>query len=156
MHRRLVFIPIERTELAAIAGRIQLTDREAHTVTPALIDALGYRPEDTEEAEYAALVLASVAALSRFGERLVLVAEVPPQAVSAGDDPANGHCRVSEVTPGAITCWFEEEDGVDATTAARAAKGRSLDDAWDQDAVSALIQGHQLLWNDVVEYRAQA
>lgn len=155
MERRLVFIPVDRAELAVIAGQSRLANRDAHTVTPELIDALGYRAEDTEETEYAALVLASVSALSRFGQRVVLVAEVPAQLVSPGDDPANGGCRVAEVPTGAITCWFEDEAGVDVAAAASVAHGRSLDEAWEQDAVASLVHGHQLLWNDVVEYRPQ-
>jgi len=80
-----VFIPIARDELAAIDGSVQLTDRAAYHVTPELLVALDYRIGQEEDAEYAALVIASVAALTRFGERLVLVAEVDDDRIEVGD-----------------------------------------------------------------------
>ena len=66
MTKELVFIPIARDELAAIDGSVQLTGRAAHRVTPELLAALGYTAGQEEDAEYAALVLVSVAVLTRF------------------------------------------------------------------------------------------
>lgn len=152
MQRRLVSVPIAQAELSAITGDPVLTERVAYTVTPELLAALEYRPQDTEAAEYAALVLASVAALSRYGQRLVLVAEVPEQLVQPGSDPANGECRMAEVPTGAITCWFSDEPDLDVSAAAAAAHGLSVDDAWEQPSVAELINTHQLLWSDVAEY----
>lgn len=147
-----MFIPVAGDELAAIDGSVQLRDRVAHTVTPELMAALGYGPGETEDAEYAAMTLASVTALARHGARLVLVAEVPPEAVSAGADPENGDCVVAAVDSREITCWFAEAPGVDPAGAAAAAKGLHIDVAWDFPEVQELLQ-HDLLWNDVVEYR---
>lgn len=67
MTKELVFIPIARDELAAIDGSVLLTGRAAHHVTPELLAALEYTAGQEEDAEYAALVLASVAALTRRG-----------------------------------------------------------------------------------------
>lgn len=153
MQRRLVFIPISRQELRAITGEIPMRERTGYTVTDELMAELGYEPAHTEDAEYAALVLASVGALSRFGERLVLVAEVPAAMVTTGVDAANGECRVAEVQPGWITCWFSDEDDADVAGAAAAAEGLSIDEAWEQAEVSDLIHAHQLLWNDVEEFK---
>ena len=99
----MVFIPIARDELAAIDGSVQLTDRAAHHVTPELLVALGYRVGQEEEAEYAALMIASVAALTRFGERLVLVAEVNDSLIMNCDDLENGACILTRVVPEAMT-----------------------------------------------------
>lgn len=153
MDRRLVFIPIRREELDAIEGVTDLSGRSAHTVTPELLEALEYAPAQSEDAEYAALVIASVAALAAFGERLVLVAEVPGASVAEGHDVANGECRVSHVPPTAITCWFSEAGEVDVADAVAAAKGLDIDTAWDFPQVQELLQGNDLLWNDVEEYR---
>lgn len=125
MQRQLVFIPISAGELDAITGATRMRDRPAYTVTPELLDALGYGPDALEDAEYAAMVLASVAALARSGARLVLVAEVASNSVLSGEDVANGECILSELDPAAITCWFSEADDVDVTDAAAAAKDRS-------------------------------
>ena len=153
MTRELVFIPVARDELVAIDGSIQLTGREAHRVTPELLAALGYTAEQQEDAEYAALVLASVAALTKFGERLVLVAEVAGSLVVSGDDLENGACIVARVAPEAMTCWFSEAPGVDTSVAAAAARGLDIDTAWGFDEVQELLRDSDLLWNDVEEYR---
>ncbi len=151
MQRRLVFIPIGVGELDAIEGVTDLSGREAHTVTRALLEELGYAPDDSEDAEYAAMVLASVSALSRFGARTVLVADVPADAVAEVRDSVNGDCVVSAVPASAITCWFSDAPDVDTTAAAAAARGLDIDLAWGLGAVQELLE-HDLLWNDVVEY----
>ena len=153
MSKELVFIPIARDELAAIDGSVQLSDRAAHHVTPELLVALGYRVGQEEEAEYAALVIASVAALTRFGERLVLVAEVDDSLIMNGDDLENGACILTRVVPEAMSCWFSEAPGVDASTAAVASRGLDIDTAWGFDEVQDLLRESDLLWNDVEEYR---
>lgn len=153
MAKELIFIPIARSELGAIDGSLSLKQRPAHRVTPELLAALEYSPEQQEDAEYAALVLASVAALAAFGERLVLVAEVEPTLVTAGEDLSNGACVVEVVRPQAMTCWFSEAPGMDSTGAAAAARGLDIDTAWGFDEVQDLLRGSDLLWNDVEEYR---
>lgn len=156
VERHLVFIPLAAAELPAIMGEVELRDRPAHRVTPELLADLGYGAGAEDEAEYAALVLASVAALARYGERLVLVAEVPIASVRPGDDPANGECVVDVVEPSAMTCWFSEAPGVDVADAAAAAKGLDIDTAWDFPEVQSLLELGDLLWNDVEEYRRTA
>lgn len=153
MQRQLVFIPIRADELDAIAGATALTGRSAHTVTPELLDALEYTQDQLEDAEYAAMVIASVAALSKYGRRLVLVAEVPAAQVRPGTDPGNGQVEVREVPPAAITCWFSEAEGVDFADAAAAAAGLDVDTAWDFPQVQELLHANDMLWNDVEEYR---
>lgn len=153
MTKELVFIPIARDELAAIDGSVLLTGRAAHHVTPELLAALEYTAGQEEDAEYAALVLASVAALTRFGERLVLVADVDTSLIASGDDPENGACVLTRIAPEAMTCWFSEAPGVDTSTAAVASRGLDIDTAWGFDEVQDLLRESDLLWNDVEEYR---
>lgn len=153
--RQLVFVPLDRTELDAIQGLSQLRDRPAHRVTPELIEELGFDDDHQEDAEYATLVLASVAALAAHGERLVLVAEVDRSLISPGEDLANGACVVTRVPQAAMTCWFSDVDEVDPAPAAAAAKGLEIDLAWEMDEVQQLLHGHDLLWNDVEEFRRQ-
>ena len=155
MERQLIFVPVARTELDAITGQSQLRDRPAHRVTPELLEELGIEPDQQEDAEYAALVLASVTALAAHGERIVLVAEVDSSFIAPGEDPDNGGCVVSRVPQAAMTCWFSDADDVDPTAAAAAAKGLEIDIAWEMDEVQQLLHAHDLLWNDVEEYRRQ-
>ena len=53
--KELIFIPIARSELGAIDGSLSLKQRPAHRVTPELLAALEYSPEQQEDAEYAAV-----------------------------------------------------------------------------------------------------
>lgn len=149
----LVFIPIRREELGAIDGSVTLHNRVAYRVTPELLTALDYTPEQREDAEYAALILASVAALAAHGERLVLVADMAPALVSQGRDVDNGECVLGEVPQRSLTCWFSEAPGTDWTAAAAAAQGLDIDTAWGFEEVQDLLSGSDLLWNDVEEYR---
>lgn len=86
--KQLVFIPVSPNELSVLSGSPELTDRKAYTVTPDLLDELDYTADMTEDAEYAAMVLASVAGLADHGTRLVVVAEVDSQLVQPGEDSA--------------------------------------------------------------------
>ncbi|MBK7820372.1 MAG: hypothetical protein IPJ61_04675 [Tessaracoccus sp.] len=153
MKRQLVFLPIAASEMDVLSGEIAVADRVAYTVTPRLLEELGYGENDSEDAEYAALVLASVAALTTHGERLVVVAEVDPALVRAGDDPDNGQIVLTSCPASAITAWFADEPGTDVADAAALSKGLTIDEAWDLPQVQALLHEHDLLWNDVVEYR---
>lgn len=153
MKRQLVFLPIAAEELDLLGEGPGAGQRVAYTVTPELLDELGYDEADSEDAEYAALVLASVAALTRYGQRWVIVAEVDPGLVQPGDDPANGEVLLSQCPRAAMTAWFCEEPGVDVADAAAIAQGLSIDQAWEQPQVQELLSSHDLLWNDVVEYR---
>ncbi len=147
----MVFVPIQEAELAAISGKTALTDCLAHRVTPELLAALGYDEAQQEEAEHAAMLLASIAALSYYGARLVLVAEVAADLVSPAPESANGQCRISRIDAEAIIAYFTEDPNTDVAQAAAAARGLSIDEAWEQAAVQELLL-HDLLWNDVTEY----
>lgn len=153
MNRQLVFVPIAESELDVLGGTPLGGDRRAYAVTPELLAELGYGPAEAEDAEYAALVLASVAGLAAYGVRLVVVAEVDPALLTVGADPANGEVVLAELPTGAITSWFTDEPGTDVTDAAASAKGLSIDECWELREVQTLLNGHDLLWNDVVEFR---
>ena len=155
MKRQLVFIPISADEAGVLGGDPTLRQRVAYTVTPELLQELGYDESESEDAEYAALVLASLAGLSAHGTRLVVVADVDAAQVRPGDDPANGQVVLDEVPHSWITAWFADEPGTDIADAAAIARGLTIDEAWDLPQVQELLQHHDLLWNDIVEYRRE-
>lgn len=146
MTKTLIFVPVSPSD-AADAASGTLTDRRGFTVTPELLAMLGYDESLREDAEYAAMVIASVAGLADNGERIVLVAEVDPVNVVEGTDPTNGEVRVTELPASSIVAFFTDEPGVDVSAAAEAARGRSVDDAWDAPAVQALLGDCDLLWH---------
>lgn len=153
MPRRIVFIPVASPELSAFDGDPVIMNRRAYTVTPDLMAELGYEPSATEDAEYAALVLASVAGLAAYGERVVIVADVPPELIAPGEDSANGECLLTSCPPSAMTSWFCDVPGLDVSAAATAARDCAIDQAWELAEVQELLHAHDLLWNDVAEYR---
>lgn len=132
----------------------QLTlPRTCYAVTPQLLDELGYEESAAEDAEYAALVLASVAGLATHGARIVVVAEVDAGLLQPGDDPGNGQIVLTDLPTQAITAWFEDEPGTDVTDAAAISCGLTIDQVWETAEVQDLLNNHDLLWNDVVEFR---
>lgn len=133
-----------------LTGEVPVEQRRAFTVTRDLLDELGYTADMSEDAEYAAMVLASISGLIEFGERVIVVAEVDAALVEAGEDSANGECLLVRCPHEAMTAWFEDASGVELPTVPA---GSSIDDAWELPEVQALLQEHDLLWNDVVEYR---
>lgn len=152
MNRQLVFVPVSEPELDCLAGAPLGADRIAYTVTPELLAELGYSESEAEDAEYAALVLASVAGLSTHGVRLVVVAEVDRSLITPGEDLANGQVVLAELPTKSITAWFADEPGTDIADAAAISKGLGIDLSWDLEQVQELLNEHDLLWNDIVEY----
>lgn len=133
-------------------GRLALP-RAAYTVTPELLVELGYEESASEDAEYAALVLASVAGLTAHGVRIVVVAEVDPSLLRKGEDPGNGQVEILDLPAASITAWFEDEPGTDVTDAAAISHDLTIDQVWEMNEVQDLLNNHDLLWNDVVEFR---
>ena len=154
MKRQLVFVPVSAAELNVMDGGDVVLPRPAYTVTSELLDELGYTAKETEDAEYAALVLASVAGLATYGTRLVVVAEVDSALVGQGDDPLNGQVVLSDLPSRSITAWFTDEPGTDVSDAALISHDLTIDEVWETHEVQELL-AHDLLWNDVVEYRRE-
>jgi len=107
----LVFVPVSTADRSGVAAGHPLGQRRAHAVTPELMAALEYGPEALEDAEYAAMVLASVTGLSQFGERVVLVADLDEAAVHPAADAANGEVVVDEVSPSQVQSFFPRRPG---------------------------------------------
>ncbi len=163
MERQLTFLPVSRAEAASLAGGARLpAPRQAFAATDALFISQGLAPDKEEEGEYAAMVLGSVWGLSHYGERVVLVAELPPDLVSDPEiddaEADNGAVAVSTVPPDAVVSWFADEPDADTAVraAAEAAKGLSIDEAWELDPVQALVTGHDLLWHSAEELHVLA
>lgn len=144
-----VFLPASAEDLRGLASA-PLAERVGYAATPALLAALGYGPDEVEDAGFAAMLSASVAALTRQPYRLVLAAAVP--TVDDLRDDA-GACRVPGVTRAQVTALYvDEPEAAPAVAAAHAAvAGMALAEAWDDAAVQALLEAHDLLWYDAAE-----
>lgn len=141
---QMVFIAADSAAQALQAG-------VGHAPTPALREA--FDVTDPEEAEYAALVLASITALATLGRRFVIAAEMTPDQLDDSADTGNGEVTIRGLRRSQIVSWFtdEEPDHAEVKAAAAAASGLSTDDAWELPAVQTLITRHALLWHAAEE-----
>jgi hypothetical protein len=139
----LVFIPLSTDGLRQWAATGGLDGPvEAHAVTPGLVEA--FAPADEEDAERTALLAASVAALGRWGHRLVAVTEVAVRARPDGDDDF-GEVLIDPPPYALVTSLFADEPELDVTSAAAVSSG-PLAEAWEQPQVRALLSDADLLW----------
>ncbi len=143
----IVLVPLARDEWAALRSGATLTDVGAHAPTPAL--GATFDLDDPEELERAALLVASVAALLRTGERLVASVDAPYVA-----DPAGrlGEARVPALRLADVSAYFVDDPQTApvVVAAAAAAAGLDVDTAWDVPEVQGLL-AHDLLWHGASE-----
>lgn len=136
MTTRLVFIPIS-------AGLAMLKDGTLQAFVPD-------PDEPQEDAEGLSLQLASVWGLSNFGVRRVIVAEVSPKQVAAGEESHNGGVAVTDLRQSQITSFFTTITA-DAADTAEAVRGLDIDQAWDLPPVQAMLAEGELLWHGAEE-----
>ena len=149
----LLFLPVTGAELAdwAAAG-VLAGPRKAYAVTRGLSAA--FEPSDDEEAEHLALLVASVAALAATGTRQVAVLEGEAEPV-AGGDVDFGAVVTGDLQFGAIQSLFADEPAAPGLAeAATAARGLSLQEAWNHAAVTVLLEEGDLLWHGAGEWQS--
>lgn len=139
------------TDAKMIAAGEPLINKSAFTVTPELMIALDYGSDLIEDAEFAAMVIASVAGLSAHGERIVLVAEINEDHTSDVVDPENGEIILATLAAGTVVAFFCDDTDADCSAAARASSGLSIDEAWEREEVQDLLNSSDLLWHGVEE-----
>lgn len=147
MSQILVAVPFQ------MGGLGQLTQRRTnpgYAPTEDLKETFDLQSNATDEADRAALVVASVAALSRWGHRRVVTALVRPDQISPGSDEAHGEVVVADLAASQVLAWFADAGEVDDRDAARAAAGLGIDEAWSRPEVASLLT-HELLWHDAAE-----
>ncbi len=157
MGHDLVFVPVTAEEAQAIVDGATLAGpRPGFAATPELVDTFGLRPDEDEEAEHSAVLLASLAGLIATGRRLVVVAE--GVGVSPAEDPAaraNGGVVVGDLPSSRCTAWFGDETDEPTRSAVAVAaalvEGLDLDPAWALPEVQSLLARHDLLWHGMAE-----
>ena len=150
--RRVVLVPVDGSwaRLLAVKHRPLQGPLPVFIANRALCRTFGVEP-GSEEAELAALQVASVAALSSGGRRIVLSARLPDTLLGGplgATEAANGAASLERLAPRQVEAFFTDDDRVDVTAAARAAAGLDVDGAWGRDAVQELL-GEPLLWHDI-------
>lgn len=147
----LLFVPITPVQLAGWATAGILPGQQiGYTVTPGLMDAFGL--VDPEEAEHVALLVASVASLAAIGTRLVAVVEGGFRPGPSGDADF-GEVIVADLRYSNVQSLFTDaSDAPGVAEAATAASGLPLAQAWEQPAVSCLLERTDLLWHGPGEW----
>ena len=145
----IVFVPASAAEARAMVQHVS-EQVQAFTVTDelrAILDVDG----DEEQTERAAMIIASVQGLARYGRRLVLVAHVPPSVMGDNEEHANGGVTLTQLDAKQITAWFSDETLDVTAEAAEAVRGMIIDDAWNDVLVQSLLVEHEMLWHDITE-----
>jgi hypothetical protein len=139
----LVFIPLD------LAGLTRLRQGHDLGATPAWAAA-----DESEEAEQAALLEASLDGLARHGARLVLVAQAPFAAPSAdGSESEDGPGRVRGLAWRQATALFADDPAnlAQVRSAGAAVVGRGWQAALREPAAIRLAREQPLLWYDASE-----
>lgn len=152
----LVFVPTSTEQAQQLwQGTPPAAPIRAFSTTPALLAALDYTAEMAEDAEYAAMVLASVDGLCRHGERVVLVAEVPEGDVAENPDELdNGGVLLAGLSKAAVQSFFTDDPATELADARAAARDLTIDQVWETEQVQALLAQSDLLWHSVEELAA--
>lgn len=145
----LIFVPTTPTELSAWVT--QPAEVTGFAATRAFLTAFGIASADAEETDLTLLEIAALAALLDSGRRLVAVCDADPQP---GEPADLGAVRASAVPWRRVTSLFADDaEGAAVAAAARAELSTSdLAEAWDDPAVTRLIEGTDLLWHDASEW----
>ena len=147
----LLFLPVTGSQLADwSAAGVLAGPLSAYTATPGLLAA--FEPADAEEAEHLALLVASVAALVATGVRQVAVVEGDAQPADPGSEDF-GKVVVFDLRFDSIVSLFADEpDAPGLAEAAAAASGLSLQEAWNHQVVTDLLEEADLLWHGPGEW----
>ncbi|MFT3877854.1 MAG: hypothetical protein QM708_15750 [Propioniciclava sp.] len=146
----LVFVPLSPAELADWASS-GVRDVTGFAATPSFLEAFELPSSDTEDADLTLLEVAGIAGLLAHGVRLVAVCA----ADAVGTEPAEfGAVTAGRVRWRSVESLFaDDSDGAGLAAAAREALGEAdLDQAWDADAITALLRNTELLWHGSAEW----
>ncbi|RLP11707.1 hypothetical protein [Propionibacterium australiense] len=152
--RQIVLVPVDEAQARRLGVEHQVLSGPlaVFVANQALCRTFELLPGG-EEAELAALQVASVSALARTGRRLVLAAQLPVAMIGEAIDEAevaNGAASLARLAPDRVQAFFADDDRVDATVAAQSASGLGVDEAWGLTAVQELL-AEPLLWHDISE-----
>ncbi len=147
-----ICVAVSRQELADLFDGKTIDSKIGFTPNQALLDAVDIDESGGEEAERAALMMASIYALTRYGERLVMTGTLPRTSLTeSAEECHNGAVRLASVNLTGMESWFDDELPQLARQAASLTLGDSIDDAWNKPIVQKLMEESDLLWHDITE-----
>lgn len=152
----MVFLPLRTDQARAIRAAGRSDDQlPAFAATGRMIGAHGYRPDEREDADYAAQVYASVFCLrsSADDRRLVVAAQVPIARVRDRHTDADyGAITIAGFDwSDAAAVFVDAPEAADAVRTAKKAVASATDDSLASilalPEVVALTDDHELLWH---------
>lgn len=144
-------MPVSRAQLDELSDSGSLNGAvQAFVANGPLKDTfgIGYYKESQEEAELAALQVAGVWALAKYGERLIAVIDASKAKLSEGSEAENGGVTVSNISAKAVVSWFSDDQEAPRSLLEEMA-GLELDDAWQ--AAQEFMSSHDLAWHTLSE-----
>lgn len=149
--RVMVCIPVNPDEVDELLGSGQWHHpRQAFSPNAAL--QTSFEVIDQEEAEYAALLVASLWCLTHQMMPLVLVAQVPPSVVTPGVETANGGIQLDRLVAGQVESFFAAADESPVANLQARLANLDLDQAWEDEDFQRLILEQPMLWHDISEW----
>lgn len=149
--RVMVCIPVkpgEVNELLSSGGWHQ--PRQAFSPNAALRES--FEVADPEEAEYAALLMASLWCFTHQMRPLVLVAQVPASVVAPGAEIANGGIQLAGLVASQVESFFAAADDSPVAGLQARLANLDLDQAWEDEDFQRLILDQPMLWHDISEW----
>lgn len=143
----MIFLPATPAQLKAIAkGQDLVGPRQAFSPNKALRETFDISPDSDEEADFAALQVASVFALATFGARFVLVVDVSAQPSQL--ESGNGGVEVQTIPADKVMAWFSDDEPAPRDLV-ESLRGKNIDEAWL--AANDFMNEHDLSWHDISE-----
>lgn len=152
MATTLVLVPVARE----LVGRADVFDPDAEMFAIAANEQLHQTfelgPDEGEQAEYAALSLASLWGALHLGNHVVLSLQAnPAQLRPASTEVGNGAVLVQGPSRKHAVAWFDCDVPLDPDTAAGLADA-DLDQAWDDERVQRWFANREFIWHDIEEW----
>lgn len=150
--REFVCVPVNGEQLRLLAaGQTIPGPLQAFTSNDELLATFGLTPADDEEADFACLLVAGLWALTRYGRRLVVTANVDPDRLFDGPEAENGGRSLQELPVARVEAWFSDEDQAAVAEAGALVNGLDIDAAWERPEIERLLREQDLMWHSVVE-----
>ncbi|WP_141211218.1 DUF6912 family protein [Enemella dayhoffiae] len=143
--------PDQLRQLAAAGS--QSVIEHVFGATSVLREEFGYGPDETEEADFAAQLFASLDCLRTGADRLVLAVEVSTPLRAAAAEAAYGRLTQTELPWRTARAIFRDapESLPALRVYAESLHGKQLPELWEDESVREALSEHDLLWFDPSE-----
>lgn len=145
--KTMVFVPVSATELAGVWTGESFPQGPAYAATAALCHTFDYHATQTEDADFAAQVFASLCCLSLGLPRCVLAVETAAMPTGCGEEAFGEVTRPDSGWLDVKAVFVDDPATVSRRRAyATAARDRTVTDLWADPTTHTFLAHHALLW----------